>query len=348
MCTPAMAADKQSEAAAADLLHKKLGNEDPAAKAMLEAVQGKDIVVVRGSMDHIEEVLAAARIPHTVISPEAVAGHPLTSSMILMVNCPGVMPQASLQRIERFVRAGGLLYTTDWALQNVVQRLFPRTIAHNGKSTGNEVVKVTVDDSRENLMSQMLLRKGSEPQWWLEGGSYPIQILDPKRVTVLAHSKAMQAAYGASPIVVRFAYEDGEVIHVVSHFVRQMATVGPKVAAKAVAIDGLSEAQAKDFKANAASGASIGDVESSYAFQRMTANVVTGKQRRNVDLDRAYGFTPAKPVTLRGAPTANAPAVAEGKVGTKLKVLGRRDGRAQVRDEFGNEGWVEDDAITVR
>lgn len=344
----ALAADAKSEAAAADLLRKRLANEDPQAKAMLDAVKGKDIVVVAGSMDHIEQVLAAARLPYTLIQPEAVAKTELSSSMILMVNCPGVMPPDSLRRIERFVRAGGLLYTTDWALKNVVEQLFPDTIKHNGAFTGDEVVPVLVDEKSDNLMSQMLLRKGTEPQWWLEGSSYPMQVLDPKRVKVLAHSRVLGEKYGSSPIVVRFPYEDGEVIHVVSHFVRQVSTAGPAVAAKDAKIGGLTEAQQKEFKQSTASTASIGDVESSYAFQRMTANVVTTKQKKNEELDRAYNMTSAKPVSLRASPAASAPTVGSNKAGAKVKILEQRDDQARVRNEFGDEGWVDTKSLLAR
>lgn len=342
------AADGKSEAAAADLLHKRLANENPAAKAMLDAVQGKDVVVVAGSMDHIEEVLAAARIPFTLINPDQVAATQLTSSQILMVNCPGVMPQESLLRIEKFVRAGGLLYTTDWALKNVVEPLFPNTIAHNGKSTGDHVVPVLVDEKSDNMMSQLLLRKGVEPQWWLEGSSYPIAIKDPKRVKVLAHSKQMERDYGAGAVVVRFRHEDGEVIHVVSHFVRQVATKGPAVAAKDAPIEGLTAQQKKDFDKSAGAGASIGDVESSYAFQRMTTNVVTGKQLRNGQLDREYGMTVRAPAALTATPAANAPSVSKSDRGTKLKVLERGGRFTRVRDEFGNEGWLDNSALIAR
>ncbi|MDX2015616.1 MAG: SH3 domain-containing protein [Myxococcaceae bacterium] len=343
-----LAGDPRSEAAAADLLRKRLANEDPQARAMLDAVKGKDIVVVAGSMDHIEQVLAAAKLPFTMIQPAQVATTELSSSMILMVNCPGVMPADSLRRVERFVRAGGLLYTTDWALKNVVEQVFPNTIKHNGQSTGNEVVPVLVDEKSDNLMSQMLLRKGSEPQWWLEGSSYPIQVLDGKRVKVLAHSKVLGEKYGSSPIVVRFPYEDGEVIHVVSHFVRQMATTGPAVAAKDAKIDGLTAAQAADFAASGAATATIGDVESSYAFQRMTTNVVTTKQKKNAELDRAYNFTSGVAVPLRAQPAAAAPPVGTNKAGAKVKVLERRDGQARVRNEFGDEGWVDEKSLIAR
>ena len=45
------AADQQAEAAAADLLHRRLENENPEDAALLRSVRGKLVVVVRGSMD---------------------------------------------------------------------------------------------------------------------------------------------------------------------------------------------------------------------------------------------------------------------------------------------------------
>jgi hypothetical protein len=334
-------ADERSEKAAAQLLHQRLENESPQAKALLEGVKGRDIVVVRGEYDHIEQVLAAAHIPHTVINPGDVAAQPLQQSQILMVDCPGVIPRSGLDRIQKFVRAGGLLYTTDWALTNVVQKAFPRTIVHNGASTGDEVVPVTVDRADDNLMTKMLLTRSSKPQWWLEGSSYPIRIVDPARVEVLAHSKKLEQRYGASPVVVRFRWEDGQVIHVVSHFYRQAQTEGPAVAAadKASTIEGLTPEQQKDFANSKGGGARMGDVESSYAFQRMTSNLVVGKQLQNKELDRAYDMTVRTPQPMVTAPGSKVPA-AEVPAGRPMKVLSRKNGLAQVRDDQGNEGWM--------
>ncbi len=334
-------ADDKSEQAAADLLHKKLKSESPQDAALLEAVKGKDIVVVAGSMDHIESVLAAARIKFTLIQPHQVARWQLRNDQIVMVNCPGNMPDDGVERIKRFVRAGGLLYTTDWALANLVQKAFPGTIAHNGVATGDEVVPVVVAKASDNLMSKMLLTGKGEPQWWLEGSSYPIKILDPKRVEVLAHSEVMGKRYGSSPVVVRFRWEDGEVIHVVSHFVRQVATKGQQVAAaaKVDSISGLSEGDKKAFKESAAAQANFSDVESSYAFQKMTTNLVVEKQRRNADLDRAYNMTVAAPAAIAGQAVAP---------GARLKVLSRAGGRAKVRDDQGNEGEIAESALVAR
>src|SRR5262245_23846831 len=88
LASPALA-DQKPEAAAADLLQRRLRNENPEDAALLDSVKGKEVVVVAGSMDHIEQVLSAARIRYTLIQPHEVAEHPLKSSMIVMVNCPG-------------------------------------------------------------------------------------------------------------------------------------------------------------------------------------------------------------------------------------------------------------------
>ncbi|MHB8876376.1 MAG: hypothetical protein ACYC8T_22005 [Myxococcaceae bacterium] len=307
-------ADEKSEKAAADLLHARLANQRPDDAALLKAVKGKDVVVVAGSMDHIEQVLAAARIPFTLIDPAQVADHQLRSSMVLMVNCPGTMPDAGVKRVERFVRAGGLLYTTDWALQSVIMKAFPGTIAFSGRGTESEVVPVKIDKASDNLMSNMLLRKGSEPRWWLEGGSFPIKVLDPKKVEVLAHSEQMGRSYGASPVVVHFRWEDGEVIHVVSHFYRQMDTKGPQVAAADLVetFEGLSKEDKSAFKAQGGKS-SVGDVESSYAFQAMTANIVTEKQKKNGELEKTYNMTVKGDVAIRSGVAAAAAPVATSK-----------------------------------
>jgi hypothetical protein len=333
--------DTDAEAAAAKLLEQRMKNASPEDLAILRAVKGKEIVVVRGSMDKIERVLRAARIPHTVINPAQVARADLMADQIVMVNCPGRMPAAGVRRLRKFVAAGGLLYTTDWALKNVIERAFPRTIAHNGRSTGNHVTEVQVHHHENNMMSNMLLRDQSKPQWWLEGGSYPIKLLDPQRVKVLAMSKEMKRRYGAGPIVVRFGWEDGEVIHVVSHFYRQMKTRGQQVASKQLVgqIKGLSAAQRKSYAQSGAGKVSMSEVESSYAFQQMTSNMVVGKRRRNAKLDRAYGYQSKAPLRIEGRKAPK---------GARLKVLEKKGKKVRVRDDRGNKAWVDEDLLEAR
>ena len=346
---PVAHADQTSEDAAAELLKRKLQNEDPQKKALLDAVKGKDIIVVAGSMDHIDQVLRAAHIRFTEIQPHQLADYALKQDQIVMINCPGRIPRAGLERIQKFVRSGGLLYTTDWSLANVIEKIFPGTIAYNGEGTADEVAPVVVDKQSDNIMSRMLLTSKSEPQWWLEGGSYPIKILDKDKVEVLAHSPMMGKKYHGAPVVVRFRWEDGEVIHVVSHFYRQISTHGPAIAAAdaAEAFDGLTEKDKREFAAKPAAQAKLGDVESSYAFQRMTSNMVIGKQERNKELDRVYNQTVAAPAPME-VQGAGGTLSAELKPGTKLRILGRKGSQVQVRDDSGEEGWLDEKALVAR
>ncbi len=326
-------AGEAAEAAAAELLEMRMKTERPEDLQLLKSVKGKEIIVVKGSMDHIESVLQAAHIRHTVIQPNQVQHTDLHANQIVMVNCPGTMPAAGVQRIAKFVRAGGLLYTTDWALLNVVQKAFPHTIAHNGRGTGDHVTAVQVKQKDDNIMAGVLLTKNTQPQWWLEGGSYPIKILDKKRVKVLASSRQMQQQYGADPVMVRFRWEDGEVIHVVSHFYRQIGTQGANVAADKMVdgIDGLTAEQKKSFKASGKGGAKMSDVESSYGFQRATSNIIVGKKKRNQALDKEYNFEFSDETVVEGERVPK---------GRRAKVIEKKDGKWKVRDDRGNEDWV--------
>ena len=59
-------------------------------------------------------------------------------------------------------------------------------------------------------------------------------------------------------------------------------------------------------------------------------------------------MTSAKPVELRASPTASAPAVGSNRAGAKVRILEQRDGQARVRNEFGDEGWVDQKSLLAR
>jgi hypothetical protein len=104
----------------------------------------------------------------------------------------------SIVQIRDFVAAGGSLFSTDWALRHVVEPAFPGLVAYNGRPTGDEVVRVEVVDG-DNRFLQGVMDAGDDPQWWLEGSSYPIRILDPERVKVLLTSRQMGSAGARRP-----------------------------------------------------------------------------------------------------------------------------------------------------
>ncbi|MHA1419741.1 MAG: hypothetical protein ACTSVO_09755 [Candidatus Heimdallarchaeaceae archaeon] len=198
----------------------KLREEEPEMAAALDEVEESNVIVVQGGYDNCELVLRLADIPHVVIpvhSAETVSYRP---DQTVFINCPGNLSDKAIRKLVTFVREGGLLITTDWALQNVLEKGFPDKVKYNQNPTGDEVVRITVKNP-DNPIVKGFLEADGDPLWWLEGSSYPIEILDKKNVKVLVYSNELKTKYGESPVIVEFEHGEGKVIHMISHFYLQ-------------------------------------------------------------------------------------------------------------------------------
>ncbi len=285
-----------------------------------EKVRQAEVVVVTGSADHMDQVLRKAQMKFVVVQPDEIPGLPLHSQQVLMVNCRGTMSAAARDRVRRFVAAGGFLYTTDHAVHELVEKIFPRTIAWTGRTSTEEIFPMRARGQRGLLRK---LGSGAAQQWQLAGGGYLFKILDPKRVEVLMDSDAVAKRYGADSGVlgVRFKHQDGYVIHVTGHFYTQPGQ-RPTVAS------------------------------AGRAFEQLSANVVAEKQGDRARLDAIYKAAPRRAVKLQAAPSAAAPTVAAKSVtrqevgaGARVRVLEKKGGYLKVRDQEGNEGWVDGKAF---
>jgi len=125
--------------AAATITRERLRRDAPERARALESVQAGDVVVVAGAYDHVESVLGALDVPHSVIQPGDLDRLRLRPEQLLIVNCPGQVSDAAVVRIRRFVEAGGSLFTTDWALRYVIEPAFPGVLAYNGRNTPQPV-----------------------------------------------------------------------------------------------------------------------------------------------------------------------------------------------------------------
>ncbi|MFN2489303.1 MAG: hypothetical protein ABR529_06145 [Actinomycetota bacterium] len=266
--------------AGARIARERMATEAPLDAEALAAVEASDVVVVRGTYDHVELVLDALAMPHTTADPGGLTNVRLRPEQLLVVNCPGQLPRRDIGRIAEFVGQGGSLFTTDWALKHVVEAAFPGTISYNSRPTADDVVRVEIKD-HDNPFLTGVMDGRDDPQWWLEGSSYPIQIHDPGRVEVLISSRELEARYGESPVAVLFRHGEGEVLHMISHNYLQRtelrserhASAGAAWAAeKGVAVD---EPLAADL-----ANISLGEVESAGVSARLFANVVAQKKRR--------------------------------------------------------------------
>ena len=269
--------------AASKLSQKLMEKENPEDLKYLKDLKDSDIIIVQGQYDHGQVIFELVNFPYSLISPDQVASIELRDDQILYINCPGYIPERGLARIKSFVHNGGMLVTTDWALTNVLEKLYPAYLKYNQTATADDVVRVMFEPVEDTFL-QGLLDPKDEPVWWLEGSSYPIQILDPEKVTVLVSSKEMKEKYGESPIVITFEVGQGKIYHMTSHFYLQRtetrtkrhSTGGTNYAAqKGIAMDAFDAEEAE-----ALSEVNVAEVESAYTSVQSVANIVIEQKKR--------------------------------------------------------------------
>lgn len=180
----------------------------PGTHRALERLRASDVAVYAGSFDRVQELLSALGIPFT-LDPKSL------DAQIVFVNCASQYDARLLARLAAHVRAGARLVTSDWALSRILQVHFPGTVAAGKGRSGDEVV--AVEPSAQSLWADVVV-PGTDPQWWLEGSSEPLHVLDDALVRVEARSHELLSKYGDPAVAVSFPWGDGDVFHVVSHF----------------------------------------------------------------------------------------------------------------------------------
>lgn len=202
------------------LVRDRLEAESKENLELLDEIDKNDVIVVPGTYDHIHLVLKHSDIPYLEVSPDMLSSTKFRPDQTIFVNCASNFPSESARALAGFVASGGQLITTDWALQNVLEVAFPSKVRYNKKPTADEVVRVELLD-RDDPVLKGFLDEEADPVWWLEGSSYPIEILDKKEVKVLMRSKELGEKYGEDAVIVRFEHGEGVVYHMISHFYLQ-------------------------------------------------------------------------------------------------------------------------------
>jgi hypothetical protein len=271
--------------AAGKAFRARLRDRSPEDERHLRDTRSGEIVVVRGHYDQIERVLRATGVPHLVVAAEQVERLDWSELQVLMISCPGHLPPEALSRVAAWVRRGGYLVTTDWALKHVVEPAFPGTVRHNGAQTADCVVRVELQGAADDPLLAGFLEDGREPLWWLEGSSYPIEILDPARVRVLIRSREVGAQWGAEPVVVTFDEGRGTVLHMLSHLYLQRSDVRGARDAQPAAESllepamGLSLGMA-DAVGSQLAGVSAASLKSAFSTAGLMAGAVVAQKRK--------------------------------------------------------------------
>jgi len=265
----------------ASIARDRMAREAPLDAEALAAVVASDIIVVSGCYDHVERVLQALEVPYQIVQPGSLARVDLRPEQLLVVNCPGELTPPEIIKVRDFVAAGGSLFTTDWALRNVIEPAFPGLVEYNDRPTGDDVVGIEVVEADSPYLAGVLDGE-NDPQWWLEGSSYPIRVLDAEQVRVLIRSRELGERYGEEAIAVVFPYGKGEVFHMISHYYLQRTELRSErhtMSAEDYASEkGVMFSPAMSMMVN---DLSLGEVEAAATSARLFANIVATKKQRN-------------------------------------------------------------------
>jgi len=265
---------------AEELIADKLRDENPQLAAEIMETQDVDVIVVRGQYDFIESVLRLSGTPFKLIEPGALGRELLTPEKIVFINCPGNLEPIGLEKLNSFVQSGGFLFTTDWALKQVLEPVFPGYVRYNLKATADEVVRVEVDAGQDPFL-QTILGPEEDPQWWLEGSSYPIEVKSPGEVEVLVHSREVGEKYGADPVFVSFEPGEGKVYHMISHFYLQRSETRSQrhrsSGMEYFGEKGLSCKYLAKYTSMGLAEEKLADIESAYTSSAMTKKILRDK-----------------------------------------------------------------------
>ena len=274
---------------AQEMIKDKLKDVDEDMAAEFEELGESEVIVSEGVHDYIEQVFNGIGLKHNLINPQQFEKIDLDPDKIIFINCPGNVTSKGLRNLVTFVEKGGFLFTTDWALRHVIEPGFPGYIKYNNRPTSDEVVRVDIL-AEEDPFLQSLIGPNDDPQWWLEGSSYPIEILNHKEVDILIKSKEIEKKYGESAVFVTFDYGKGKIYHMISHFYLQRAETrtarhaksGAEYANEKLNMDQYREEKYKNMGID---DANLSDVEAAYSSSSMMNKILWDK-RKMAEMER--------------------------------------------------------------
>ena len=187
---------------------------------LVRSAKASDIVVVEGEHDNIEKILDALEVPYTMVGHigDATRKNPNT----VFVNCKEY-GSFSEDAVRRYVKDGGRIVTTDWAL-NVFTKSFPGYVKKGKEDIPNNRLGISAANYLGvRLMGTKFVSK--KPKWFFEESSYIVfnEKKEGKEVISLLVSQELQGKYHTNLVAFGIKYSKGEAIHFTSHLDAQEA-----------------------------------------------------------------------------------------------------------------------------
>lgn len=178
--------------------------------------QREQVIEVKGRWDDSGHALRSFGLGYTKVPVNRIAAYDLSKAKILIIDCAGEVPTDAHEPIRNFVFNGGFLLTTDWALDNFLQKAIPGFVDWGGDDNpDSRVVDSFVSDTTTPFTKDTVPRA----YWKLDKKSKNMRIVNPRKVKVLARSRLMMNENGSGgDLAATFRYGKGRVLHMVGHF----------------------------------------------------------------------------------------------------------------------------------
>lgn len=190
-----------------------------------DAKEPANIVVVKGQWDDSTKPLHSFGFKYQTVKAKDLGAFPFDKCKLMIIDCSGEVPRETIQKIRDFVGYGGYLITTDWSLQNVLERAFPGFVKWNGDNTDGVITDAYIIDQDSPLLKGV---EGRRFTWKLDKLSQCVRVLSQDRVHIIARSsklarqdpqfRALPDPVLAGPVALEFTFGRGKVLHLVGHF----------------------------------------------------------------------------------------------------------------------------------
>ena len=192
---------------------KKYGYSVPAS----QIYEGLDVLVLESRGDHIEEVLTELGIQFRPTASSRIDKDGCDAAGVFVSNCTGEIEPADVERLEWFVRVGGYLFGSCWAVHETIERIAPGAVRK--LETRDEVLDQVVATpwATDSPYLTGVFENGVQPIYHLVG-AHLIEVLEPERVEVLIDSAESLEEWGGGNLACWFTVGHGVILDSVNHF----------------------------------------------------------------------------------------------------------------------------------
>lgn len=179
--------------------------------------EGLDVVVLQSRGDHIEKLLSKLEIEHRLTRGAQVPKAELHPFAVFVSNCTGEINAKDVDQLTWFVRVGGYMFCSCWALHHTAELVYPGVVRK--LPTMGEVLDHVESESCPTDSSYLDgVFDGITRPIYVLYGAHLIEVLDPERVEVLIDSPDCATRWGGGNLACWFTAGHGVILDSANHF----------------------------------------------------------------------------------------------------------------------------------